>query len=60
MEEFERVKLENLRLKNSNTTEYQRNLVLKFLQRPDNKAEMLGVLARAFNFTAKDLKDIKL
>jgi hypothetical protein len=60
MEEFEKVKLENYRLKTSNTTDYQRNLVLNFLQKPDNKAEMLGLLAKAFNFKAQDLKHMKL
>lgn len=60
MEEFEKIKLENLRLKNSNTSEYNRNLVLKFLQKPENRPEMLELIAKAFNLNDKDLKTIKL
>lgn len=60
MEEFEKIKLENLRLKNSNTSEYNRNLVLKFLQKPENRPEMLELITKAFNLNDKDLKTIKL
>lgn len=58
--EIERVSLENIRLKAAVTPDYQRNLILQFLQKPEHRPDLLHVLCKALGLSDKERSTIKL
>lgn len=57
--ECERLAIENARLKATSQIEYIRNIILKYLQLPDQRKSLLPVLTNLFRFTDKELASIK-
>lgn len=56
--ECERLALENSRLKISSQIEYIRNIILRYLQLPEQKKTLLPVLANVLRFSDKELASI--
>jgi chromosome segregation ATPase len=57
--ECERLAIENTRIKASSQIEYIRNIMLRFLQLPDQRKTLLPVLGNLFRFTDAELASIK-
>ena len=57
--ECERLAIENSRLKASSQHEYVRNIVLRYLQLPEQQKTLLPVIASVFRFTERELSTIR-
>jgi hypothetical protein len=57
--ECERLALENSRLKASSQQEYIRNIILRYLQLPDQRKSLLPVIASVFRYTDRELSTIR-
>lgn len=57
--ECERLAIENSQLRMSSQTEYLRNIILRYLQLPEQRRSLMPVIASVLRFSEAELKTIK-